>query len=50
MKEIYRLNFYELKGNYDLILIPKKNVVDISYKDLESAMFHIMRLAGILKK
>ncbi len=50
MKEIYRLNLSELKGDYDLIFIPKKNVVDISYKELESAMFHIMKLAGILKK
>lgn len=50
MKEIYRLSFSELKGNYDLIFIPKKNVVDISYKELESAMFHIMKLAGILRK
>lgn len=50
MKEIYRLNFQGLKGNYDLILIPKRNVVDLSYKDLESAMFHILRLAGIIRK
>lgn len=50
MKEIYRLNFQNLKGNYDMIFIPKKNVVDISYKDLESAMFHILGLARIVKK
>ncbi|WP_353094607.1 ribonuclease P protein component [Tissierella praeacuta] len=48
MKEIYRLNFDKIKGNYDLIFIPKKNVVDISYKELESAMLHILKLAGML--
>lgn len=50
MKEIYRLNFHLVKNNYDLIFIPKKNVVDISYKKLESAMIHIMSLAKLLKK
>lgn len=50
MKEIYRLNFDLVKDNYDLIFIPKKNVVDISYKQLESAMMHIMKLGKITKK
>lgn len=49
MKEIYRLRYDELENNYDLIFIPKKNVVDISYDELESAMIHILKLAGILK-
>ncbi|HZK33387.1 MAG TPA: ribonuclease P protein component [Tissierellaceae bacterium] len=50
MKEIYRLNFNLIKNNYDLIFIPKKNVVGISYDELESAMIHIMNLAKLLKK
>lgn len=50
LKEIYRLNYNNFKGNYDIIIIPKKNVVDISYKELESAMLHILGLAGIYKK
>jgi len=49
MKEIYRLNFNGVKNNYDLILIPKKNIVDISYKELESAMLHILKIANVLK-
>ncbi len=48
MKEIYRLNFKGIKSNYDLIFIPKRNVVNISYKELESAMLHILKLAGVL--
>lgn len=49
MKEVYRLKFDGIKNNFDLIFIPKKNIVDISYKELESAMLHILKLAGVLK-
>ncbi|MBZ2175698.1 ribonuclease P protein component [Schnuerera sp. xch1] len=49
MKEIFRKNFDNIKGKYDIILIPKKNVVNIKYSDLESAMLHILKLANILK-
>ncbi len=48
MKEIYRLKFNLIKNNYDLIFIPKKNVVDLPYDKLESAMIHIMKLAKLL--
>lgn len=50
MKEIYRLNFNNIKEGYDLIFIPKKNIVDISYKELESAMLHIMKLSKVYKE
>ena len=49
MKEIYRLKFDGIKAGYDLIIIPKKNVVDISYRDLESAMVHILKISNVLK-
>lgn len=50
MKEIYRLNFYRIEKNYDLIFIPKQNVVDISFEELESAMLHILKLSKVIKK
>lgn len=50
MKEIYRLNFNRIEKNYDLIFIPKQNVVDISFEELESAMLHILKLSKIIKK
>ncbi len=50
MKEIYRLNFNNVKEGYDLIFIPKKNIVDISYKELESAMLHILKLSKVYKE
>lgn len=49
MKEIYRLNIYRIKDGYDLIFIPKKNVVELSYKELESAIIHILKISGMLK-
>ena len=50
MKEIYRLNFYNIEEGYDLIFIAKKNIKDIPYKELEGSMLHIMSLAKLLKK
>ena len=49
VKEIYRLNVNNIKSGYDIILIPKKNIVDISYKELESAMLHILKLSKVYK-
>jgi ribonuclease P protein component len=50
MKEVYRLNFYRIEKGYDLIFIPKKNIIDISFKELESAILHIMKLSKVIKK
>lgn len=49
MKEIYRLNFNNIKEGYDIIFIPKKNVVNITYQDLESAMLHLLKIGRLLK-
>lgn len=50
MKEICRLNFHNIKEGYDIILIPKKNVIDINHKELESAMLHILRISHLMRK
>ncbi|TJX13666.1 ribonuclease P protein component [Tissierella creatinini] len=49
IKEVYRLNFHKIKDGYDLVFIPKKNVQEISYKQLESAMLHILKISNMLK-
>lgn len=49
MREICRLRLDQLKEGYDLVFIPKKNVVDLTYKELESAMLHILKLGKLLK-
>ena len=49
MKEVYRLNFNNLKVGYDLVFIPKINIKNISYSELENSMIHIMKIAKVLK-
>lgn len=49
MKEIVRVKFPYIKDEYDIIFIPKKNIVDISYKQLESAVDHILRISKLYK-
>lgn len=49
MREICRLNFDNIKEGYDIIFIPKRNVIDIDYLELESAMLHILKLAHLKK-
>ena len=50
MKEIYRLKLNNIKEGYDIIIIPKRNAVNISYLELESAMLHIFKLGDIIEK
>ena len=50
MKEIYRLNFHNVKEGYDLVFIAKRSINDISYKELESSVIHIMSISKLLKK
>ncbi len=50
MKEVCRLNFDNIKVGYDIIFIPKKNVVDITYLELESAMLHLLKKGNLLKR
>ncbi len=49
MKEIIRLNYNDLLEGYDLVLIPKRNVVDITYEELENAILHILQISKLLK-
>lgn len=50
MKEIYRKKESNIKEGYDLIFIIRRNVPDISFKDLESAFNHIIRISKMEKK
>ncbi len=49
MREICRLNFHNFRVGYDIIIIPKKNVINIGHKELNSAMLHIFKLAHLLR-
>ena len=50
MKEIYRLNSFKIKKGYDLIFLPRINSKDSSYRNIESAMFHLLKIAHILNE
>ncbi len=50
LKEVCRLNFHNIKDGYDIIIIPKKNIIDIGYKELESAMLHILKISNLMRK
>ena len=50
MKEIYRLNCFKIKKGYDLIFLPRINSKDSSYRNIESAMFHLLKIAHILNE
>lgn len=49
MKEAYRLNFNNVKNGYDLVFIPKRNITNINYKEIEGSMIHIMKIARVFK-
>lgn len=50
IREVSRVYLPNLRKGYDLIFIPKKNAVDISFTELESAIMHIYRISGITEK
>lgn len=49
IKELNSRHIESLKAGYDIVIIPKKNAVDLSFKDLESALKHIYKLSGVWK-
>ena len=50
LKEICRLNFHNIENGYDIIIIPKKNVMYINYKQLERARLHIFKISHLRSK
>lgn len=50
IKEITRQNLIKIKDGYDLVVIPKKNSPPLTFKQLESAVLHIYKIAGLFKE
>lgn len=48
MQEIIRLEFQDIKNGYDIVIIPKKNTVDIGYKEMESSINHLLKKSRML--
>ena len=49
LKELYRQAEPSIPEGYDLIFVAKKNVGEISFKELKSAFFHILKISGMKK-
>ncbi|MED4600599.1 ribonuclease P protein component [Paenibacillus validus] len=50
LKEIIRLNAPKIPGGYDLILIARKPVVEMSYREIEKSVFHVLKRASLLRR
>lgn len=50
MKESYRLNCNKIKDGYDLIFLPKVAANKADYREIESAMLHLLKISHLLKK
>jgi ribonuclease P protein component len=49
LKEIVRLNADRLPGGYDLILIARKPMTEMSYHEIEKSVFHVLKRASLLR-
>lgn len=50
LKESYRLNSYKLKNGYDMIFLFRKDIPELKYKDINSALNHIISVSGLKKE
>lgn len=49
IKEAYRLNKNDIKTGYDIILLARVNAKNVGYKEIESALLHLIRISGLKK-
>ncbi len=50
VREAYRLNNYKVKQGYDIVFLSRVGAKEVGYKELESAVLHLLRLAGLVDK
>ncbi|SDY89485.1 ribonuclease P protein component [Proteiniborus ethanoligenes] len=50
IREAYRLNSGKVKQGYDIIFLSRANAKEVGYNEIESALLHLLKLAGLLKK
>ncbi|KNF07296.1 ribonuclease P protein component RnpA [Gottschalkia purinilytica] len=50
LREAYRLNQNKIGQGYDMIFLSRANAKDIDYKAVESAVLHLVKISGLLKK
>lgn len=50
IKESYRLNINKVKQGYDIVFLSRVNAKNANYKEIESALLHLVKISGLLKK
>lgn len=50
MKESYRLHSHKFKKGYDIVFLSRVKAKSANYKEIESALLHLGKLGGLLKK
>lgn len=49
IEEIIRLNFFNFKKSFDVIIITKKDILSLSYSEIEGNLMDLFKKAGFLK-
>lgn len=50
VKEAVRLNADKIASNRDIIVIVRRPVIDLRFKEVEKSLLHAFRRAGVLEK
>ncbi|MFZ7133505.1 MAG: ribonuclease P protein component [Eubacteriales bacterium] len=50
IKESFRNNIAKLKIGYDIIFIARMPCKDLSYKEIQSALKHVIKKVGLIEK
>ena len=50
LRESFRLNMENILAGYDIIFVARDKASESSYKEIESAMLHLLRKMKLVKK
>lgn len=50
IRESYRLNENSLKAGYDFVCVVRPQAKDRNFHEIESALLHLLKLFGLIKK
>ncbi|PYI52383.1 ribonuclease P protein component [Paenibacillus flagellatus] len=49
LKEIARLNEAKIRSHYDFVVIARKPVTEMEYKEMEKSLMHVLKRAQLLR-
>lgn len=49
IREAYRLNNHRIKEGFDIVILSRVSAKEVGYKEIESALLHLLKLAKLLK-